>query len=689
MSCRICHKRHHSLVHQNMVTSSNQPDNDQAHEAKNNDQGSSANPTISNVQLSSHFATSTTTALLATALIVVRDQLGHTAVLRALIDHGSQATFISERAAQTLKLKRTAIKGTVTGMGCSKTILKQAAEIQLLSRYEANFNLNIKVYIMPTRLTCQLPTRTICLKNCSHLQGLVLADPGFNQPGRIDMLLGVDVCAQIMKGEVIKGPPGTPCAQNTSLGWILFGHIQSNRENYEVSVMHLNLNLDDMLRNMWEQGTDEKRALTAEEKTCEEIYQATTHRTSEGRYIVKLPTKQKTLLSPSGRTRDIALRNLYQLEKKFEKDQSLESEYTRVMQEYIELNHLERVPENEINNPAVYLPHHAVVRQDKETSKVRTVFNASQKGNNNISLNEELLVGPQLQDDMRSLIMRWRMKRICFVADIQKMYRQILVSKEDRDLQRILWRNCKIQPVQDYRLLRVTFGTASAPYLAVRTLHQVAEDEGRDYSDAARIIKEDFYMDDLMSGKDTLQDAIKVAKEIGFILQKGGFTLQKWCSNNAEFLKQFEPSERSSQVHLDIKIDGTIRALGLQWDMGKDVFKYSLHLPSMAATVTKRTILADIQRLFDPLGWLAPSILPAKLLIQHLWIQGISWDEEVNHLIAEKWRKLRESYQYLPEVEINRWLHTSENVMNNVTVHGFCDASTQAYAAVAYLRVQL
>lgn len=99
------------------------------------------------------------------------------------------------------------------------------------------------------------------------------------------------------------------------------------------------------------------------------------------------------------------------------------------MKEYIDMNHLEEVPKQEIKCPSVYLPHHAIVKEEKETTKVRVVFNASQKGLNGVSLNDELLIGPPLHNDMRSLIMRWRMKRVCFVADIQGMYRQVLVTK--------------------------------------------------------------------------------------------------------------------------------------------------------------------------------------------------------------------------------------------------------------------
>lgn len=172
---------------------------------------------------------------------------------------------------------------------------------------------------------------------------------------------------------------------------------------------------------MWEIETINTRSLSAEERLCEEKYKQETTRLNDGRYVVKLPTKNDTILSIQGGTRDIALKRFYQLERRFLRDPQLYTEYKKVLSEYLQLNHMEKVPVEELHHPSVYLPHHAVVRHDKERSKVRVVFDASSKGSNNISLNEELLVGPQLQEDLRYLIMRWRLKRIGYIADCQQM----------------------------------------------------------------------------------------------------------------------------------------------------------------------------------------------------------------------------------------------------------------------------
>lgn len=131
-----------------------------------------------------------------------------------------------------------------------------------------------------------------------------------------------------------------------------------------------------------------------------------------------------------------------------------------------------------------------MVREDKDTTKVRVVFDASSKGDNNISLNDELLVRPRLQQDLRHILMRWRHHKICIVADIVKMYRMVRVADKDTDFQRVVWRFDPSEPMQRYKLLRLTFGTACAPYLAVKVLHTLAELEQKKYPLAARITKQ-------------------------------------------------------------------------------------------------------------------------------------------------------------------------------------------------------
>ncbi|XP_045495566.1 uncharacterized protein LOC123694234 isoform X2 [Colias croceus] len=695
-SCRICGKRHHSLLHEPGKKSFTQEENQNSTqlslhtnvEEQHEEDDILEEVNISDATITSHMATQPSTALLATAILPVKGTSGQVYYLRALIDQGSQATFISERAAQHIKAKRLPVNGTISGVGSTLTRTNHMIQLELGSRYDDQLNLKVNAYVISTRLTTQLPNKLIPIGDWPHIQGLNLADPSFNKPGKIDLLLGVEVYAQIMLGELIKGPPNTPCAQNTMLGWIIFGKTNTQYENNNVISLHcLDVKIDEMMKLLWELEPTTKRELTPEERRCEEIYSSTHSRTKDGRYIVKLPLKRDPPMISQGRTREIALKRLEYLEKRFEKNKELKDDYTKVIQEYLELNHLEEVSEDEKDNAAVYLPHHAVVRTDKDTTKTRVVFDASCKGLNNVSLNDDLMVGPTLQEDLRYLIMRWRLKPICFVADIEKMYRAVIVERGHQDNQRILWRNNPSDEVRDYRLLRVTFGTASAPFLAIRTLHQVANDEGRNYDIESQIIKEDFFVDDLISGRDTVDEAVDSANKITQILNNGGFLIKKWSSNSESFLQQLKPLQINSETNIDIKNEGIIKTLGLTWNRIHDELRYQLKFKTTPEKLTKRIILAEAQKLFDPLGFLAPTIIPAKIIIQKLWVQGAAWDEETSPEIKKEWLILRKGLEKVNEVKIKRWLHTFKDSMNTITVHGFCDASTVAYAAAVYLRV--
>lgn len=350
---------------------------------------------------------------------------------------------------------------------------------------------------------------------------------------------------------------------------------------------------------------------------------------------------------------------------------------------------MQKVDYSTENSPkGLFLPYHAVIREDKETTKFRIVFDASCKGVNGVSLNNDLMVGPRLQPELRHIIMRWRMHPICFIADIVKMYRQIKVHDTDSEYQRILWREHPDESIQEYKLLRVTFGTSSAPYLAVKSLIQVAKDEGQHFPLAAERVKHDFYMDDLMSGCETPEEAIEIYKQTTELLRKGGFDLQKGSSNCEAMLKQIreEGRQRENDKHIEVKEDPINKILGLTWSRSNDEFMYAVQLPLVSTPVTKRKVISDISKLYDPQGWIAPSIIKAKIFIQRLWLAGIKWDEELPPPLLGEWLEYRKGLSELTRFRLNRWLKTGSS-SSLIELHGFSDASNAAFAAVVYLRV--
>ena len=140
--------------------------------------------------------------------------------------------------------------------------------------------------------------------------------------------------------------------------------------------------------------------------------------------------------------------------------------YQNFMEEYATLGHM--TPVSASDHKVVFLPHHGVLRENSSTTKLRVVFNGSLRTSTGISLNDCLHIGPKLQQDLDAILLRWRTHAFVFAADIEKMYRQILIHPDDRDYQRILW-SYQGKP-QEYQLCTVTYGLASAPFLALRVL---------------------------------------------------------------------------------------------------------------------------------------------------------------------------------------------------------------------------
>ncbi|KAJ0169480.1 hypothetical protein K1T71_015067 [Dendrolimus kikuchii] len=201
---------------------------------------------------------------------------------------------------------------------------------------------------------------------------------------------------------------------------------------------------------------------------------------------------------------------------------------------------------------------------------------------------------------------------------------------EKRYYQRILWRTNPNQEMHHYNLLTLTFGTACAPYLAVKSLQRLADDEQNNYPIAAEITKNDYYMDDLMTGCDSDSEAIQIYEEMNKLMKSGGFELQKWSSNNHKLLEYIGTDKHLPTNSVAIQQDKKEKVLGLCWNKETVNFEYSINLPEVKGKFTKRQVLSDIARLYDPMGWIAPVVIVAKLFIQKLWKSGLDWDDDLD-----------------------------------------------------------
>ena len=231
------------------------------------------------------------------------------------------------------------------------------------------------------------------------------------------------------------------------------------------------------------------------------------------------------------------------------------------------------------------------------------------------------------------------MHPVALVGDISKMFREVGLIEEDRDLHRFLHKDDDGK-IADFKISCVTFGISSSPFLVFLVLQQVADDYASVHPEAAKEIKQSFYVDDVLTGAQTVEQAVHLRQELNLLLGKGLMTLRKWRVSHPELLNSI-PTELQESALLDIKASHNSHAktLGLHWDTEQDSFYISIPDISSSSVATKRTVTSVVARIFDVMGWFSPATLPAKSLIQKAWVLQMPWDEPLPEQLQHKWTK--------------------------------------------------
>lgn len=299
------------------------------------------------------------------------------------------------------------------------------------------------------------------------------------------------------------------------------------------------------------------------------------------------------------------------------------AEYTAFLDKYESLGHMRKLTRtSDKSEDRVYIPHHAVFREGSSTSPIRVVFNASSPTSNGSSLNDHLPTGPKLQQDLNSIILKWRQFKYVYTADIAKMYRQIKLDDRDQSYQCLLWKPNIDQAIIEYQLLTVTYGMKCAPSLALRVIQQLEHDEGSQFPLASSVFRDHMYVDDCIFGSHDRTKLRQTREQLSALLRRGGFELRKWASNSPELLMDNETLEHGL-ASKSLAADEQLHILGLAWNPTRDTFEITVapdnHLPE-----TKHSILSTIAKIYDPLGWITPVIITAKVLMQQLWRENLT-----------------------------------------------------------------
>ncbi|XP_054713437.1 uncharacterized protein LOC129222899 [Uloborus diversus] len=657
-TCKCCALRHHTLLHRYTVA---------------------PEPVHSVSAVSNNAGQNSMCVLLSTALVNVKGSSGEVIQCKLLIDNASQNSLITRKCAERLQLNFQNTSHQLIGInGLMAETSLHSTTFEFSAHFSKKF-LKINAFVV-NQITSPLPNFRLRKHSWPHLEGIQLADPTFYDTSEIDILLGAELATRLIIGPPLRGQHGTPDALPTEIGYVLagkVGHCHSDRK----SVSHLTVSLNETLQKFWTvESVPIQEIQTEDDELAETLFKKSVKRDENGRYIVKLPIKVNSNL---GESKTQAHQRFHLLEKKLDRNPALKEQYVTFMKEYEKLNHMSVVKSEDVHKiPHYYLPHHGVVNENSTTTKLRVVFDASARTSNQHSLNDILLTGPKLQTHIFCNLITFRSYPVAFVADIAKMYRQIRIAEEDQDYQRIVWRNNQDEPLKIFRLNTVTYGTSAAPFLALRTLHQLCDDEKENFPIASELSRTHFYVDDLLCGAASVGEARSIIPEMIKFMESGGFPLRKWSCNYPEVIENLPDHMRASTDTHSFQNDVNQKVLGLEWNGTKDSLRVRAVLTEHVNS--KRQLLSVIAKTYDPLGLIAPATIKLKIMLQEIWKTKIGWDDSLPHYLLEEWQIFQSQSFVLQDISAPRYLQCAK--ATTIELHGFSDASTKAYAAVVYIR---
>ena len=526
-----------------------------------------------------------------------------------------------------------------------------------------------------------------------------------------------------MPREVIPGKSNEPYAQRTDLGWGVIGNVGGavvNEDNDSSSITHristestqlpnalaqktchfaIKPSIKEVInpvqfREMLESDFSERstgQPLSLDDKRFLSQMEQGIRQREDGHYEMPLPFRRESPVMPNNKS--IALHRLTKLWTRMENDKRYRDDYINFMNELIEQNYAETVPESDLANEdgnVWYIPHHGVYNPRKP-EKIRVVFDcsANYKGE---SLNNHLLQGPDLTNGLVGVLCRFRKDPTAFMCDVEAMFHQFKVAEAHRNFLRFLWweDGDTRERLNEYRMTVHLFGAGSSPGCANFGLKRIADDHEEECgSEAANFVRNDFYVDDGLKSVDTVEHATTLIQQTKEMCAKGGLRLHKFTSNSKDVIAAIPREDRATTLkNLDLHNDRlpVERALGVYWCVESDTFQ--MHITLQDTPLTRRGILSTISSIYDPLGFVAPVLLVGKQLLQELCREGTDWDDPVPDQIRIRWEKWRSKLCLLNEFKVRRCFKPNDfGPVQSTELHHFSDASTSGYGQCSYIRL--
>lgn len=693
MVCEVCSLKHPSLLHFSSYEEEKPP-------AEVNTGSTAKGPAgLSEEKETSACTGAGGSCVLAIVPVRVKSCKSDKAVeVYAFIDPGSSASFCTEALARQLKVQGRRTELTLRTINSkSREESYVLTELEVSSLADNNFIALSKVF---TQKSIPVSRENIPLQKevekWPYLREVRLP----HIEAEVELLIGTKEYTILEPWKVIPSEDNGPYAVKTALGWILNGPLRetdtaANDVQPCAIVNRIAIdNVEQLLVRQYnhdfpERHCDDKAGMSQEDHHFMESVSSST-RLTDGHYSISLPTKKSCVQMPNNRS--AVLQRALSLQRKLKRNPALHEEYTAFMSDMLSKGYAVEVPTTQLNRKdgkQWYIPHHGVYHPQKK--KLRVVFDcaASYQG---VSLNSELLQGPDLTNSLIGVLTRFRQESIAFTADIEAMYHQVCVPDDDADLQRFLWwpAGDLNRDIAEYRMMVHIFGATSSPSCANYALRRTAEENrSKSSPEAVSTVLENFYVDDCLKSVATETQGMELYTDLTELCSGGGFHLTKWTSNSRALLSFIPEHERAKDVR-DLNLNHDLlpmeRALGVLWCPESDAFKFRINIKERP--VTRRGILSVTSSIYDPLGFLSPGTLPAKMILQQLCREGLAWDDEIPEQLNHKWNKWLQELCQLSEVTVPRCVRPLDfGPVATAQLHHFSDGSESGYGTASYLRM--
>ena len=407
--------------------------------------------------------------------------------------------------------------------------------------------------------------------------------------------------------------------------------------------------------------------------------------------------------------RKVAFGKLISTERRLAKEPEHAKVYKEPIRDMVDRGVARKLSRKELKDykgPIHYISHHEILKPDSKSTPVRIVFNSSANYMGHV-LNDYWAKGPDLLNNILDVLIRFRENKVAFIGDIKKMYHTVGTKELDQHTHRFLWRDMeKTKEPDTYAIQRVSFGDKPSGAIATVALRKTAEMGKNHFPEAAQIILNSTYMDDIIESVDTQERANQLTDDIEKLLEEGGFKLKEWTYSN-------DNSNRDDTKIPVVPSTATEKVLGVVWDPRQDHFKFTVksgfcpkrgtmriqkiitptdvqRINGNSDVMTKRIILSRVNSIYDPLGLAGPYTVRAKILMRRLWTNEteIDWDDPIPEKYRREWDTFFNDLPDMKEITIKRCIKPSNSLENPVLII-FSDGSNDAYGACAYARWRL